>query len=191
MSVHVLFYGKVLVIPIKEKNMNLNNLTWQEIMALCLRKFQYEKSLQSYRNLPVLRRLLTRKPHDPAPGLSSEAMASRYVQAFNRCHSLNGTPFGIRQILPDAYRNDSVHIVLRYQAEDRLPILTATYYEDGTAYVESVKVFLGGSTERQPIRYPYSEIGIYGLPKRPKVNEVAQLKRVFESSMREIQETLR
>ena len=171
--------------------MNLNKLTWQEIMVLCLKKFQYEKDIQAHMALSLMRRIFARKPHDPAKGFSSEALAIRYVYAFNRKHCLMEAPFGILHNLPDAYRNDSVHIVLRYQVEDRLPVLTAIYYEDGTAYVESVKVFLGGSTERQPIRYPYSEIGIYGLPKRPKVNEVAQLKRAFDSSMREIQETLR
>ena len=165
---------------------NITSKSWQELLALCQSKFRYEKENALYDTLPFFRKLFSRRPSEPAKGVSSDSIATLYVQAFNRTHKMNGNPFGRRSLIGDAYRNDSVHITLRFQSEDRLPVLTATYYEDGTAYIESVKFLPGGGTQVQPIRYPYSEIGIYGIPERPKVKEVGFLKKAFKDASSEI-----
>lgn len=206
--------------------MNINNLTWKELLSTCLKKLAYEKQLQEYKNLSLFRRVFTRKPQDPADEFSSlkklafekqlqeyknlslfrrvftrkpqdpadefssEALAQRYVQAFNRAHLLCGSPFGIRHLIDSVYRNDTVQISLRYQVEDRLPILTATYYEDGTAYIESVKFLPGGGIQVQPIKYPYSEIGLYGIPERPHVTEVILLKNAFKGASEDLKAAL-
>ena len=165
---------------------NLNNLNWQDILVLCLKKFEYEKAAALYSSLSPVQRIIAaitgRKPKDPCPDLSSDALAVRYQSAFNKAHRFNGVPFGVRTNIND---NDTVHITLRYQAEDRLPVLTATYYEDGTAYVEKAKVLPGGATEKVPVSYPLSEIALPWIPDRD-IPEVSELKRAFADALQEL-----
>lgn len=170
-----------------KKNLNINGMSWRQLLALCLQKFTYEKAINSYNELPSLRRLFTRRPKDPALGVSSDALGVAYVRAFKEAHRFNGEPFGVRQVVGDhLYREDTVHIILRYQVEDRLPVLTATYYEDGTAYVESRKFLPGGATEVNPVHGPIAEIALMGIPDRSDVREVGLLKETFEATTGEL-----
>ena len=92
---------------------NLNNLNWQDILVLCLKKFEYEKAAALYSSLSPVQRIIAaitgRKPKDPCPDLSSDALAVRYQSAFNKAHRFNGVPFGVRTNIND---NDTVHITL-------------------------------------------------------------------------------
>lgn len=193
-------HGKSSMIPMREKiyfkkhmkkNINLNGMSWRQLLALCLQKFAYEKAINSYNELPGLRRLVARRPKDPALGVSSDSLAVAYVRAFKEVHRFNGEPFGVRQVVGDhLYREDTVHITLRYQVEDRLPVLTATYYEDGTAYVESRKFLPGGATEVNPAHGPIAEIALMGIPDRADVREVGLLKETFDETSGELRWTM-
>lgn len=175
----------------KNTNLNINGMGWRRLLALCFQKFAYEKAINSYNELPALRRLLSRRPKDPAPGVSSDSLAVAYVRAFNEVHRFNGVPFGVRQVVGDHLdREDTVHITLRYQVEDRLPVLTATYYEDGTAYVESRKFLPGGATETKKPHGPIAEIALMGIPDRSDVREVGLLKETFEATTGELRWTM-
>lgn len=169
---------------------NLNNLNWQDILVLCLKKVEYEKAAALYSGRSPIQRIVSvligRKPKDPCPDLSSDALAVRYQSAFNKAHRFNGVPFGVRTNINES---DTVHITLRYQAEDRLPVLTATYYEDGTAYVEKAKVLPGGATEKVPVSYPLSEIALPWIPDRD-IPEVSELKRAFADALRELSQAV-
>lgn len=174
-----------------KKNINLNGMGWRQLLALCLQKFAYEKAINSYSELPALRRLFTRKPKDPVPGVSSDSLAVAYVRAFKETHQFNGRSFGVRHVVGDHLdREDTVHITLRYQVEDRLPVLTATYYEDGTAYVESLKFLPGGATETKEPHGPIAEIALMGIPDRADVQEVGLLKETFEATSAELRWTM-
>lgn len=152
--------------------MQHNMKTWQDVLRLCVKKFDYELAMSSYVAEGFFRRIALavagRRPVDPAPEWNSEQLAGEYVRLYNQTKG-----FG-RRIELDNDR--TIHTVLRYQVEDRMPVLTVTYYEDGTAYVEKKRIHRDGGIQNMPVPYPVSEFGILGLPDRGDVRELAKAK---------------
>lgn len=163
----------------------VNNMTWYETLKVCMLKHDYEKEQARTARLSPLRRFLSRlkKAHkDPCPGYPAETLASMYVRKYNEAKHF------VRRI--ELAGADSLHAVLRYQVEDMRPVLTVTYYEDGTAYVEKWRFCRNGSIEKLPPSYPISEFAIEGLPQRPAVEELAKLQRRLPELVEELREAV-
>lgn len=164
------------------KTLSINNLKWQEILRLCLEKYDFEKADYAYSHKSFMRRMLLaiggKKPKDPAPGWKSSDLGTCYVQAYN-----DEKGFGRRLDMPDG---TSLHSVLRFQSEDRLPILTVTYYECGTAYVERRKFRRNGGVDELEVPYPTSEFGLWGLPRRPEKPELVAIQKCIPELIKEL-----
>ncbi len=138
--------------------------SWELALRLCLSKFDYEKRTvtssvsQKDRVRAMYNRLVLK---DPCKGFDSEALALRYITLFNERYGIG------ERVELDKY-GTTFHSMLRYQVEDRLPVLTGTYYMDGTAYVERKKFSSDGSFVECGAPYPVSEFGVTGFPDNPK-----------------------
>lgn len=168
---------------------------WQDAMRLAVKKFEYEKLVNSWsrlslwdkmKHLPLLFKVTRAK--DPCPELNSEGLALRYVNLFHQAHPL----FGHRDtVYVGMGRVDTLAGFIRYDAADRLPVLSVTYYEDGTAYQEKTKFFQGGGRLVIPVTGYMREVTIDGLPERPEVKQLCQMKEFLPAVMEEIASVLR
>lgn len=159
---------------------------WKDALTLALKKFDYELAMSYFVTKGFFKRLLLtltgKRPSDPAPEWNSEQLAGEYVRLFNKKYG-----WGSRIELTNGA---TLHSCLRYCIEDRLPVLTTTYYEDGTVYVEKYKFLRGGVEERLPVPYPYSEFGIWGLPEK-QMAELDSRKKALLLARREIASILK
>jgi len=127
--------------------------TWEEALVLAVKKFDYEVAIAGFNKKNIIVRFFLmvsgKKPSNPCPGWPSETLASKYVQLFNEQYHI-----GKRR---EINSRDYVYVGLKYQVEDRLPVLNATYMEDGTGYVLRMKFNRNGGFEYRPCPYPESE----------------------------------
>jgi len=158
-------------------------------MVFALRKHDYEVGICEFGQKDMLTRiwltLTGRKPKDPLPGISSESLSIRYVDGFNEAHGI-----GKRINLGNG---SSVHCVLRYQTEDRLPVLSATYMEDGTGYVMKIRFWRDGGIQYLPCPYPDSEfcLTVQEMPNRPDVEELQKIVSLIPSLKQEIRDAMK
>lgn len=170
------------------KEINLNNKSWQELLALCLRKRDYEVALNEFSSKGLFLRLalaaLGRKPQDPVPGCSSDGLGTLYVQAFNTVHHI-----GTRA---DLGGGNTLHARVRWNGDDCCPVLTATFVEGAdVAYVEKLHVLRNGGVEKAPIPYPDREFSIWGLPDRPQIKELCEMKLYQKRMVEELQDAVK
>lgn len=165
---------------------NINAMAWHEVLAICLKKFDYEKDFNVFSNQSLIRRLFRRlfgkAPKDPCPGWPSDSLAMTYVRKYNE--TIGG---GKRIALSGA---DTLYVGVRYQAEDKLPVLSVVYYEDGTAYARRVKFLRGGGTMEVPTSGYMREITIDELPDRPLVGELCRIKKRLPGMISELKGAL-
>lgn len=159
---------------------------WQDALRLCLRQSLWEKryntpqDASSFQRMAyAIKRCLNKAPLKKA---SSEELACRYVKLFNEQYGL-----GRRTEFEDG---KTIHMVLRYQVEDRMPVLTITYYDGNTAHVERKRFNQSGTYVEAGPAYPVSEIAVTGLPE--SLPEAAQkTAREFKRHLMDIAEVLR
>ena len=175
-------------ISIMNNNYNINS-DWRVAMAFALRKYDYERDNYEFKQENALARiwltLTGRKPKDPLPGMSSESLSIRYVNGFNDAHGIG------KRI--DLGNDSSVHCILRFQTEDRLPVLSVTYMENGTGYVMKMKLLRNGGIQYLPCPFPYSEFcfTVQEMPTRPKVEELQKVVSLLPSLKQEIWDAMK
>ena len=165
---------------------SINAMEWHEVLSLCLKKFDFECESNAFDRKPFLTRLLLKllgkAPKDPCPGWPSDSLGMVYVRKYNENYNC-----GVRRPLSGA---DTLFVGLRYQVEDKLPVLSVTYYEDGTAYTRRVKFFRGGGTMEVPTRGYMQEITIDELPDRPMVEELCEVKKRLPAMISELKRAM-
>lgn len=165
----------------------VNNLTWQETMRLCLKKFYFQLTMNSHRESGIMRRLinvaLRRLPKDPAPLFPAESLAIMYTRKFNEHYLV-----GWRKELGGT---DTIFCGLRYKVGTNLPVLSVTYYEDGTAYCERYRFREDGTYVQEGPEYPVSEMGLPYIPDRPGVPELMRVMKLLPEMIQEISATLK
>lgn len=173
-------------------NINLNSLYWQEILELAIKKKAFMVAKAEYDKKSAFRKIFDSiwgmKPRDPAKGISCDDLALRYVCEFNQTHAFGkGRYFGHRVELSPG---KTLFVGMRYDVATLLPVLSIVYYEDGTAYVEKKGYLKDGGVEKWAIPYPLSEIGLYGIPERSELPDLAIAVNSFNKAVEEVRGVL-
>lgn len=161
----------------------INSLSWQQLLAICLAKHDYDIALYHWKE-KQLKRIFFRKPTDPCPALPAEGLAIRYVAAFNKCKGC-----GRRVSLGGA---STLFLGIRYDSDTFRPVISATYYDenDGCAYDERYLIERTGEVVQLNIPYPISEMGIKGLPDKPGMPELKAVKEKLPILVEEVRQVV-
>ena len=147
---------------------SINRMAWGDVLVLCQKKSRFRKRVAENESKPLfvrtVNRLLDALFRDPCRGLTSEQLAMIYVRKFNDAHGI-GTRISLGG-------GDTVWAGMKYQVEDRLPIIGIVYYEDGTGYVEQYKITSNGALEHlnpdNDVRH-FGKFSTNYLPQRPRI----------------------
>ena len=153
--------------------MNLNSLYWQDLLELAIKKKAFMAAKAEYDKKSAFRKIFDSlwgmKPRDPAKGVSCDDIALRYVGEFNQTHAFGkGRYFGHRVELSPG---KTLFVGMRYD-------------------VEKKGILKGGGVEKWAIPYPLSEIGLYGIPERSELPDLAIAVNSFNKAVEEVRGVL-
>lgn len=144
---------------IKESVNSILKEDWSKDYNNAMDKFDYETDKSKYDSKKWYQKILAmisgQKPKDPNPQKTLKSLLDGYVEAFNKEHGIGN--------MVDYDGGETFHSAMKYQSDNKQPVLTATYNSGDGQVQQSRKAFNpDGSKEEWGIAYPYSEIGVTG-----------------------------
>ena len=144
-------------------------------LEMVVRKYIFERDVLHWFNLPLLRRIFTRKPVDPFPGKSIHFLAQEMCKSFGERFSKDGC----------------CCLYMDWQRKVYLPVLIFKGWYHGCCFMSRKAFDFDGTYLEWGCYAPYDECGLSALPSEHNINDAADLEKAFKDMIPQISETIR